>query len=105
MHLSPRVRTRTITTVFVITLAAVAAYAAINYKSGPTFSISTFDLVTIGELSGLGGTSSNLCRRLRHQWANSPRQQREIYLQRYGPARGHGEPLSERQLAFRYNFG
>ena len=57
MHLSPRARTRTITTVFVITLAAVAAYAAINYKSGPNFTIQNFDLVTTGELSGLGGTA------------------------------------------------
>ena len=52
-----RVPTRTITTLLVITLAAVAAYAAINYKSGPTFSISSFDLITTGELSGLGGAA------------------------------------------------
>jgi hypothetical protein len=57
MHRFTRVRTRTITTVFVITLAAVAAYAAINYKSGPTFTISQFDLVTAGQLSGLGGSA------------------------------------------------
>src|SRR6266700_2897065 len=55
-----RVPTRTITTLLVITLAAVAAYAAINYKSGPTFSISTFDLITTGELSGLGSTAQVL---------------------------------------------
>jgi hypothetical protein len=42
MHRFTRVPTRTITTVLVIALAAVAAYAAINYKSGPTFSISSF---------------------------------------------------------------
>ena len=57
MHRFTRVPTRTITTVLVIALAAVAAYAAINYKSGPTFSISSFDLITTGELSGLGGTA------------------------------------------------
>src|SRR5439155_6770184 len=57
MHRFTRVRTRTIATVFVITLAAVAAYAAINYKSGPAFSISSFDLITTGELSGLGGAA------------------------------------------------
>ena len=57
MHRSTRVRTRTITTVLVIALAAVAAYAAINYKSGPTFSISSFDLITTGELSGIGGSA------------------------------------------------
>ena len=45
------------TTVLVIALATVAAYAAINYKSGPTFSISTFDLITTGQLSGLGGSA------------------------------------------------
>src|SRR5260370_21849796 len=53
----PRARTRPIKTVFVIPLAAVAAYAAINYKSGPTFSISSFDLITTGQLSGLGGSA------------------------------------------------
>src|SRR5260370_5738956 len=53
----PRARTRPIKTVFVIPLAAVAAYAAINYKSGPTFSISNFDLITTGQLSGLGGSA------------------------------------------------
>jgi hypothetical protein len=57
MHRFTRVRTRTIATVFVITLAAVAAYAAINYKSGPTFSISSFNLITAGQLSGLGGSA------------------------------------------------
>ena len=57
MHRFTRVHTRTITTLFVIALAAVAAYAAINYKSGPTFSISNFDLITTGQLSGLGGAA------------------------------------------------
>jgi len=54
-----RVPTRTITTLAVIVLAAVAAYAAINYKSGPAFTIpaGSFDLVTAGQLSGLGGTA------------------------------------------------
>src|SRR6266567_467877 len=54
-----RVPTRTITTLLVITLAAVAAYAAINFKTGPNFSIpiSTFNLLTTGELSGLGGAA------------------------------------------------
>jgi hypothetical protein len=56
MHRFTRVRTRTIT-VLAIVLAAVAAYAAINYKSGPTFSISSFNLITTGELSGLGGAA------------------------------------------------
>jgi hypothetical protein len=56
MHRFTRVRTRTIT-VLAIALAAVASYAAINYKSGPTFSISSFDLITTGELSGLGGSA------------------------------------------------
>ena len=53
-----RVPTRTITTLLVITLA-VAAYAAVNFKSGPNFSIpiSTFSLFTTGELSGLGGAA------------------------------------------------
>ena len=57
MHRFTRVPTRTITTVFVIALTAVAAYAAIRFVSGPTFSISNFDLITTGQLSGLGGSA------------------------------------------------
>ena len=57
MHRLTRVPTRTITTLVVIALAAVAAYAAINYKSGPNFTISNFDLITTGQLSGLGGAA------------------------------------------------
>ncbi len=57
MHRFTRVPTRTITTLLVIALAAVAAYAAINYKSGPNFSINNFDLITTGQLSGLGGSA------------------------------------------------
>src|SRR5260370_28250554 len=57
MHRFTRVPPRTIASAVGMALAAVAAYAAINYKSGPTFSISSFDLITAGQLSGLGGSA------------------------------------------------
>ena len=62
MHRFARVPTRTITTVLVIAVAAVAAYAAINFKSGPAFSIPalSFNLLTTGQLSGLGGAANVL---------------------------------------------
>jgi len=54
-----RIPTRTITTVFVIALVAVAAYAAVNFKSGPSFAIAatSLNLVGSGELSGLGSSA------------------------------------------------
>ena len=47
-----------ITILSVVLLAAVAAYAAITFHTGPSFSIENFDLVTTGDLSGLGGAAT-----------------------------------------------